>query len=95
MSALDGGCQVPIGAYARFEGDEIVIDAFVGKLDGSLMLRSSIRTLLAQPVDVEGVEGASLKACALAQQVVEQLEARGAHAILDEVRVTGDERRLV
>lgn len=44
MSALDGGCQVPIGAYARFEGDEIVIDAFVGKLDGSLMLRSSIRT---------------------------------------------------
>ena len=67
----------------------------MGKLDGSLMLRSSIRALLVQPVDVKGAKEVSRKACALAQQVVEQLEARGAHAILDEVRVTGDERRLV
>ncbi|MFQ9180604.1 MAG: hypothetical protein ACLR3C_12395 [Eggerthella lenta] len=29
MRALDGGCQVPIGAYARYEEGLLVLDAFV------------------------------------------------------------------
>jgi hydroxymethylbilane synthase len=35
MRVLEGGCQVPIGAWARFDDDGIVIDAMVAALDGS------------------------------------------------------------
>ena len=34
MRKLEGGCQVPIGAYARLEGDTLVMDAIVGSVDG-------------------------------------------------------------
>lgn len=95
MRALDGGCQVPIGAYARFEEGMLALDAFVGKLDGSLVLRSRQEAPLMRPKSLEAVEAAVREACALAQRAVEDLEARGARAVLDEVRAMGDERRLV
>lgn len=39
---LEGGCQVPIGAYAEVEGDTIHLRGLVGALDGSEIIRGSI-----------------------------------------------------
>lgn len=42
---LQGGCQVPIGVYATLKKDQIHIEALVGRIDGSLILRDSIEGL--------------------------------------------------
>jgi hydroxymethylbilane synthase len=34
LSVLEGGCQVPLGAWARLERDELVLDACVCSIDG-------------------------------------------------------------
>jgi hydroxymethylbilane synthase len=34
LSVLQGGCQVPLGAWARLEGNELVLDACVCSIDG-------------------------------------------------------------
>jgi hydroxymethylbilane synthase len=34
LSILQGGCQVPLGAWARMEGNELVLDACVCSIDG-------------------------------------------------------------
>lgn len=31
---IGGGCKLPIGCYARFEGQEVIIHAMVGSMDG-------------------------------------------------------------
>lgn len=40
---LQGGCQVPIGVYATLIDDQIKIEALVGRIDGSVILRDSIQ----------------------------------------------------
>ncbi|MDN3486007.1 hydroxymethylbilane synthase [Pseudoalteromonas sp. APC 3224] len=39
---LEGGCQVPIGAYALVEGDQVHLRGLVGAIDGSEILRDEI-----------------------------------------------------
>jgi hydroxymethylbilane synthase len=39
LRMLEGGCQVPIGANARSVDGDLVLDAFVGSLDGSACVR--------------------------------------------------------
>jgi hydroxymethylbilane synthase len=39
LRALEGGCQVPIGALATVEGDRLVLHGLVAELDGSRILR--------------------------------------------------------
>ena len=34
LKSLEGGCQIPIGAYAQLEGDTVVLQGLVGALDG-------------------------------------------------------------
>ena len=41
LAGLEGGCQVPIGAWARIGGSELVLDAAVFASDGSSSLRAS------------------------------------------------------
>ena len=94
MRALDGGCQVPIGAYARYEEGLLVLDAFVGSLDGSHVLRSRLSAASQPPNDTDAVEAAVREARALAQRAVEEFEAQGARAVLDAVRAASDERPL-
>lgn len=69
---LQGGCQVPIGGFAALEGDEITLNALVGALDGSQIIRASGK---ANKKDAE----------ALGIKVAEQLLAQGADKILAEV----------
>lgn len=40
---LQGGCQVPIGGYATLNGDELTLNALVGALDGSQIIRASAK----------------------------------------------------
>ena len=39
LAALGGGCQVPIGAYATVEGDELHLTAVVCTPDGDRLIR--------------------------------------------------------
>jgi hydroxymethylbilane synthase len=43
LTELEGGCQVPVGAWARFEDGGFVIDACVVAPDGSEYIRLSAR----------------------------------------------------
>lgn len=74
---LNGGCQVPIGAYAEIEADTngdqtLRFRGLVGSEDGSKMLRAEHRGALAD-AEVIGI------------QVAEELLAQGAGDILAEV----------
>lgn len=43
LKTLEGGCQVPIGAFAEIKKTGLQIDALVGSLDGSITYRKKIR----------------------------------------------------
>lgn len=72
LKRLEGGCQVPIAAYGRTEGDILRLDGMVGRPDGSELLRASATGSVSDP------EGLGLS-------LAEELLRRGAKAILDEV----------
>jgi hydroxymethylbilane synthase len=42
LAVLEGGCQVPIGAYAQLEGSSIHLRAIVASPDGQRMVRDSL-----------------------------------------------------
>ena len=43
LRALEGGCQVPIGAFAEVKFSGLYLDAVVGSLDGSITYRKKLR----------------------------------------------------
>jgi len=43
LRALEGGCQVPIGAFAEVKPSGLYLDAVVGSLDGSVTYRKKLR----------------------------------------------------
>ena len=43
LRTLEGGCQVPIGAFAEVKSNGFYFDGLVGSLDGSLTFRSKFR----------------------------------------------------
>jgi len=49
MTALEGGCQVPLGAWARVEGDTILVDACVCSPDGTEYIREQNSGSSAEP----------------------------------------------
>ena len=72
---LQGGCQVPIGAFAVHQGDELWLRGLVGSLDGQQILHAE-------------VTGPASEAEALGLQLAEQLLQMGAGAILNAVYQT-------
>jgi hydroxymethylbilane synthase len=40
---LEGGCQIPIGAFAEVKSNGLYLDALVGSLDGSITFRKKVR----------------------------------------------------
>jgi len=77
MKKLEGGCQVPIGAYCRIEGDELVMDAFVGSIDGTTILREQLRGPVDDPIG-------------LGDAMVAALLEVGADEILSAIRAAAD-----
>ncbi|HET6568556.1 MAG TPA: hydroxymethylbilane synthase [Rhodothermales bacterium] len=73
LRRLEGGCQVPIGAHARLENDELVLDGCVAAEDGTELYRGR-RT------------GSPEHAEALGTQLAEILLERGAGRILQQIR---------
>lgn len=52
LRALEGGCQIPIGALARLEGEEVVLDGLVADLKGSTVLRGRATGSVQDPDEV-------------------------------------------
>lgn len=73
MRKLEGGCQVPIGAYARYEEGTLTMDAMVGSVDGERIIRHQMRGDAGEPE-------------ALGEAMVEVLRSFGADEILAEIR---------
>lgn len=66
---LQGGCQVPVAAYATLEAEQLTMHGLVGKPDGTLLLRAM-------------VQGDAQAAVALGQQLAADLLNQGAAEIL-------------
>ncbi|MDY0081469.1 MAG: hydroxymethylbilane synthase [Ignavibacteriaceae bacterium] len=73
MRKLEGGCQVPIGAFGELKGNGLYLSAFVGSVDGSLGFKAKARGEQKNP---EGLGTLMAKALVKA----------GAKEILDELR---------
>jgi len=72
LGALRGGCQVPMGAWARFERNELAMDAVVCSPDGSSYIRQRASGPADQPRE-------------LGQRLAGLLIDAGAGTILEEV----------
>ncbi len=73
MNELEGGCQIPVGAYGRLENSTFVFEAMVSSLDGRTLIR-------------EKGESKPEKAIALAKEVAQRLLEKGGKGILEEIR---------
>jgi hydroxymethylbilane synthase len=73
LHALQGGCQIPIGALATCERDTVRLAGLVASLDGAHILRGEGRASLGDPATA-GLELAA------------ELRAAGADRILSEIR---------
>lgn len=71
-ATLEGGCQVPIGAYAIWDGEQVWLRGLVASLDGKEIIRGERR-------------GAASDAAAMGESLAQELLANGAKRILDEV----------
>jgi hydroxymethylbilane synthase len=70
---MEGGCQVPVGAFAEMDGTGLRLRGVVCSLDGSR--------------GVEGeISGAPEKAEGLGMELAEDLIQKGGGEILDEIR---------
>jgi hydroxymethylbilane synthase len=72
LKKLEGGCQVPIAAFARIVDTTLHIDGLVGTIDGKRLIRHH-------------VEGPIERAESLGVELAEILLGEGAKEILDEV----------
>lgn len=72
LKILEGGCQVPIAAYARFINGGLFIEGLVGSVSGERIIRAEIK-------------GSPDNAEALGSALAEDLLSKGAREILDEV----------
>ena len=72
LKALQGGCQVPIGANAQVKSNGLYLCAMVGSLDGSIIFKKKVRGSKKDPEKI----GKALAA---------DLLKAGAKSILDEI----------
>lgn len=75
LRTLEGGCQVPIGALARMDGDTIQLAALVASIDGTIVLRRSL-------------SGSAHEPESLGQRLAREMVDAGADEILRAVRAT-------
>ena len=72
LKRLEGGCQVPIAAFAKTAGRSLRIDGLVGTIDGEKLVRDQL-------------EGPVEEAESLGIRLAEVLLNKGAREILDEI----------
>lgn len=69
---LEGGCQVPIGAFATAEGDSVTLTGLIASVDGKQILK-------------EKMTGPAANAAKMGTELAEKLLGLGGKEILDEV----------
>lgn len=75
LKELEGGCQVPIGAFAEVKSNGLYLDGLVGSIDGSITFRKKVR-------------GSKEKAGALGKKLAKDLKRAGAEKVLKEIYST-------
>jgi hydroxymethylbilane synthase len=55
LGRLEGGCQVPIAAHARVQGDRIETTGLVAEVDGSIILRQTVEGSVDRHIEL-GIE---------------------------------------
>lgn len=76
LARLEGGCQVPIAAFATLDGDSLHLQGLVGEVDGSLVIRREI-TGSRQDGEALGIQLADEILDAGGRQILEALYAAG------------------
>lgn len=74
LKSLEGGCQIPIGAYAELTEDTVVLEGMVGSLDGKTIIR-------------EKISGTREQCEELGVTLANRLSELGGKAILEEIRM--------
>jgi hydroxymethylbilane synthase len=77
---LEGGCQVPIGAYGRIENGQLVLEGMIASLDGKRLYRDKIQ---GRPEEAE----------MLGETLGRRLYEAGGAQILAEIRAAAEEDR--
>lgn len=72
LHRLEGGCQVPIAAYATLMNDQVHLEGLVASVDGKTVIR-------------DAVQGTRAEAQGLGTRLAERLLERGADKILGEI----------
>lgn len=73
LRRLEGGCQIPIGAFGEVHDDLFVISGYIGSLDGAVAYRGT-------------KHGTRREAESIAVELAEELLISGAEEILREIR---------
>ncbi len=72
LKTLEGGCQVPIGAFAEVRSNGLYLEGIVGAIDGSITFRKLVR-------------GRKADAVKLGKELARDLKKAGAKKVLDEI----------
>jgi len=78
LAALHGGCSIPLGVYARLDGNTIQLDGMIADMNGQTYIRHSLSASLDE-------------AAACARELAHYLLASGGQKILDQIRQEGSE----
>ena len=78
LRRLEGGCQVPIGAYATLKDGQVTLEGMVGSPDGSMIFR-------------ERIEGPAEEVESLGIRLAGNLIEKGAAKLLDSIRAEVEE----
>jgi hydroxymethylbilane synthase len=73
LKHLEGGCQIPIGAYGRIHNNELHLDAVIGSLDGKKIVRGNL-------------SGSTDQASQLGVELAQRLLLQGGKEILEDIR---------
>lgn len=76
LNALEGGCQIPIGALAQLQGERLILNGFVAGVQSGIVLRGESA-------------GAGADPAAVGHALAAQLRQRGAEDLLAEARRLG------
>jgi len=75
LARVEGGCNIPVGAYAELQGSELKLSASIASLDGKKMLR-------------EVISGPANTAANLGHELAAKMMSSGGQVILDQIRAT-------
>ncbi|MHB1126279.1 MAG: hydroxymethylbilane synthase [Bacillota bacterium] len=71
LRQLEGGCQIPIGALGRVEGEHLHLDGLVASLNGRRVIRASLQGPVKHAADIGRRLAADLKGMGAAEILAE------------------------